>query len=244
MHRLAATPGGWNPDSEGLVPEQTPAPIVILTAADTDIQSLAAALPHLDEEFGEIRAVNLLNLQQFFAVDDYADRVLRFAKVIILRLLGGRSYWDYGLEVVKELATERGITLWVLPGDDRPDGELMAHSTVTLSQVHQLWQYVTEGGVENWRQGLQWVSNFCLGTNYRILPPQRVPNVGLYLDPPLPPLEKKIDPPLENGGKMFDEFDPPLPPLEKGGELVGDFKTVGILFYRSHYLAGNTLVID
>ncbi len=45
MHRLAATPGGWNPDAEGVIfIEQIPAPIVLLTAADTDIQTLAAAV--------------------------------------------------------------------------------------------------------------------------------------------------------------------------------------------------------
>jgi cobaltochelatase CobN len=31
MHRIAATPGGWNPQTEGVVfIEQTPAPIVFL----------------------------------------------------------------------------------------------------------------------------------------------------------------------------------------------------------------------
>lgn len=33
MHRIAATPGGWNPDTDGVIfIEQTPAPIIFLTA--------------------------------------------------------------------------------------------------------------------------------------------------------------------------------------------------------------------
>ena len=45
MHRIAAMPGGWNPQAEGVIfIEQTPAPIIFLTAADTDIQTLAAAV--------------------------------------------------------------------------------------------------------------------------------------------------------------------------------------------------------
>ena len=73
MHRLAATPGGWTPDSDGVIfVEQSPGAIAILTAADTDIQCLAAAVTHLPENFPSIRAVHLLNLQQPLTIDDYA----------------------------------------------------------------------------------------------------------------------------------------------------------------------------
>ena len=65
MHRLAATPGGWNSDVEGVVfIEQSPAPIVLLTAADTDISTLAQAAAKLPADFSEIRSTNLLQLQQ------------------------------------------------------------------------------------------------------------------------------------------------------------------------------------
>ncbi|MFM8294798.1 MAG: cobaltochelatase subunit CobN, partial [Microcystaceae cyanobacterium] len=138
------------------------------------------------------------------------------AQILIVRLLGGRSYWSYGLEVIKELATENGIALWVLPGDDQPDGELMSHSSLPVYQVHQLWQYCQEGGRENWQQGLQWVSNLCLGTKYAVLPPQMIPNVGSY-------------------HILTDDQTPQVTP---------ENPKVGVLFYRSHYLAGNTLVID
>jgi cobaltochelatase CobN len=220
MHRLNALPGGWTPDSDGVIfIEQTPGAIILLTAADTDIQSLAATFPHLPPNFATLRVVNLLNLQQPLSIDHYAEKVLQHTQIIILRLLGGRAYWSYGLEVLKALALAKGISLWVLPGDDRPDLELMSHSTVTLSQVDRLWQYCREGGLENWRHGLQWLSNLCLKTDYPCLPPQRVPNVGLY------------------GGKFQSSTLP-------SQESIPTQSTVGILFYRSHYLAGNTLVID
>jgi cobaltochelatase CobN len=95
----------------------------------------------------------------------------------------------------------------------------MSHSTVTLSQVDRLWQYCREGGLENWRNGLQWLSNLCLKTDYPCLPPQQVPNVGLY-----------------SGNFQFSRLSVTEP--------IQTQPTVGILFYRSHYLAGNTLVID
>jgi cobaltochelatase CobN len=220
MHRLNALPGGWTPDSDGVIfIEQTPGAIILLTAADTDIQSLAATFPHLLPNFATLRVVNLLNLQQPLSIDHYAEKVLQDAQIIILRLLGGRAYWSYGLEVLKALALAKGISLWVLPGDDRPDLELMSHSTVTLSQVDRLWQYCREGGLENWRNGLQWLSNLCLKTDYPCLPPQQVPNVGLY-----------------SGNFQFSRLSVTEP--------IQTQPTVGILFYRSHYLAGNTLVID
>jgi len=228
MHRIAATPGGWTPDTDGVILiEQTPAPILFLTSADTEIQTLAAALPGLPADFPPIRAVNLLQLQQPLSIDDYGEKVLSHAKVIILRLLGGRSYWAYGLEVVQEIVTTTGAMLLVMPGDDRPDPELISHSTAPLGVVHQFWQYLLEGGIANVAQGLQWLSNQTLGTSYRVEDPQPVPRLGVWEGSPLAPLFK--------GGERVN-------PLIKGVGAAGGI--VGILFYRAHYLAGNLAPIQ
>lgn len=212
MHRIAATPGGWTPETEGVVfIEQTPAPIIFLTAADTDIQMLAIAASQLPSDFPQVRVANLLNLQQELSIDTYADTVLSQAQVIILRLLGGRAYWSYGLEVVKEVAEEKGIFLFVMPGDDRADPTLISHSTVSLSAVNKLWQYFIEGGVENCRHGLQFIADIGCGKNYQPPTAKIVPRVGVYSSVP------------------------------KNETSQGK---IGILFYRAHYLAGNTAPID
>jgi cobaltochelatase CobN len=208
MHRIAATPGGWDPQSEGVIfVEQTPAPIVVLTAADTEIQTLAGAVDLLPEGFPAVRAVNLLQLQQQLTIDTYAEEVLEHAQVIVLRLLGGQSYWSYGLEVLQETVTRTGAQLIILPGDDRPDPDLMSHSTVGLGSVDRVWRYFTEGGIENAKNMLKFLANAYLNQSYKSDPPQVVPRVGLYR------------------------------------EFSGLLKT-GILFYRAHYLSGNTRVID
>ncbi len=213
MHRLAATPGGWNPQAEGvIILKQNPAPLVCLTAADTDIQTLAAALPKLPNSLRCLRVANLLHLQQQITVDTYAEEVLAFAKVIILRLLGGRSYWSYGLEVVQNTVQQTGAELIVLPGDDRPDPDLISQSTISLSNVNHLWRYFTEGGVENFVNALKFVGDVCLGHTHNPPPPQLVPRVGLY-----------------SGKKEINN---------------DNFPKVGILFYRAHYLSGNTAPID
>jgi cobaltochelatase CobN len=215
MHRIAATPGGWNPQAEGVIfIEQTPAPIIVITAADTDIQTLAASMAHLPPDFPAIRAVNLLQLQQELTIDTYTEQVLNQADVIIIRLLGGSAYWSYGLEVVQTTVEQTGANLILLPGDDRPDPNLISHSTISLTAVHQLWRYFIEGGVENCTNALKFVADLCLGGSYEPLPPKPVPRVGMY--------------------GWGDETNEALTTNSK----------VGILFYRAHYLAGNTSPID
>ncbi len=211
MHRLAAIPGGWNPNTEGvIIIDQTPAEIILLTAADTDIQSVANALSHKSDGLPSLRVAHLLNLQQPFTIDDYSDKVLSQARVIILRLLGGQSYWPYGLEVLKELAQAQEIALFVLPGDDNPDPSLISHSTVSLALANQLWRYFQEGGAQNWGESLKWLANQYFSTSFAVQAPQSVPKVDVY----------------------------------HSSSLANPLAQVAILFYRSHYLCGNTRPID
>jgi len=210
MHRIATISGGWNQSTDSVIfVEQQPAPIVIITAADTDIQTLAAATAQLPEDFPQIRVVNILQLQQQIAIDTYAEEVLAKAKVIIVRLIGGQSYWSYGLEVVKETVLNTGAVLIVLPGDERPDPSLTSHSTTTWSLTNQVWQYFIEAGVENYHNLLKFIAIEFLdfATEYQV--PQPVPRIGFYAEPRM----------LKNDG------------------------LVAILFYRAHYLSGNTAAI-
>ncbi|GAX43090.1 cobaltochelatase [Tolypothrix sp. NIES-4075] len=220
MHRINATSIGWN-NSEGVVFfEQTPAPLVFITAADTDIQTLAAAFPKLPSTFPALRVANLLQLQNQINIDTYAEQVLEFAQVIILRLLGGRSYWSYGLEVVQEIVQRNGTTLIVMPGDDALDADLITLSTLPVTAVNQVWQYFREGGVENIVNAFKYITDICLSTSFNPPSPQVVPRVGLYSPPSSStPVETRLIASLQ------------LP-------------KVGIIFYRAHYLAGNTKVID
>lgn len=66
----------------------------------------------------------MLQLGHNMSVDLYIDDVLSDAKFIIVRILGGRGYWDYGIEQLVALARAKDIPLILLPGDDQPDAEL------------------------------------------------------------------------------------------------------------------------
>ncbi|BAY11672.1 cobaltochelatase subunit CobN [Calothrix sp. NIES-2098] len=236
MHRVSATSGGWNQSEDLIFLEQTPAPFVFITAADTDIQTLAAAVPKLPATFPDLRVANLLQLQQQISIDTYGEQVLELAQVIILRLLGGRSYWAYGLEVVQEIVQRNSINFIVMPGDDAFDPLLISQSNVPLDIVNQVWQYFNQGGVDNFVNALQFIADTCLSTSFNPSPPQLVPRIGLYEwglgngDK-----EKKAEGAEEQrsrGGKYsMPNAQCPIP-------------KVGILFYRAHYLSGNTKVID
>jgi len=179
MHRINATPGGWN-QSEGLsFISQSPAPFVLITAADTDIQTLAAVVPKLPPQFPSIRVVNLLQLQQQVSIDAYSEEVLESAQVIVLRLLGGSSYWAYGLEVIEEIVHRNGTTLIVIPGDDGFNPDLISKSTLSKEIVNKVWQYFQEGGIENFCNSLQFIADIALLTEFNPPPPQSIPRVGL-----------------------------------------------------------------
>jgi cobaltochelatase CobN len=224
MHRIATISGGWNQSTDSVVfVDQQPAPIIIITSADTDIQTLAAATANLPEYFPQIRVVNVLQLQQQIAIDTYAEEVLSQAKVIIVRLIGGQSYWSYGLEVVKETVANTGAVLIVLPGDERPDPSLTSHSTTSLTLVNQAWQYFIEAGISNYQNLLKFVAKEFLDIVVKYELPQPVPRIGIF-DPPQPPLRK--------GGGFSSS------PFLRG--IEGDLGRVAILFYRAHYLSGNT----
>ncbi|MEM6520001.1 MAG: cobaltochelatase subunit CobN, partial [Cyanobacteria bacterium P01_C01_bin.70] len=228
MHRLAATPGGWTPDTDGVIfVEQTSAPIIVLTAADTDIQCWSRVAESWPLAAPEFRVVNLLQLQQQLAIDAYAESVLSQTQVIILRLLGGRAYWPYGLEVVKAIAAEYHPALIVLPGDDRPDPDLLSHSTVPLAVAHQLWHYLMAGGVDNFRHGLMMVCDHHLQTHFQPPAPQPVPRVGRYWPP---------------ASSTSIDLRPNAPAADELSAAAGS--SVGILFYRAHYLSGNMAPID
>ncbi|BAY30240.1 cobaltochelatase subunit CobN [Nostoc carneum NIES-2107] len=244
MHRVSATSGGWNQSEDLIFIEQTPAPFVFITAADTDIQTLAAAVPQLPATFPALRVANLLQLQQQISIDSYGEEVLELAQVIIVRLLGGRSYWAYGLEVVQEIVQSNGINLIVMPGDDAFDPHLVSQSSVPLDIVNQVWQYFSQGGVKNFVNALQFISDTCLSTSFNPPAPELVPRIGLYewgLGNSGPPLGIRGNGDWGLGtGDEGERSDAqcPMPhapcPMPK----------VGILFYRAHYLSGNTRVID
>ena len=179
MHLLAAQPGIIDDGGGAIDLGQTPADVVILSAADTELACLASAYDRLAPPF-TLRLANFTRLFHPMSVDLYVDQVIGHARLVVLRLLGGRSYWSYGLDQVAVICRQRNITLVVLPGDDRPDADIQDESLCDAAFVQRLWSLLIMGGVDNARQMLA-----LAGHHLGLMPaedhaPRPLPRAGLY----------------------------------------------------------------
>src|SRR5690242_2706898 len=113
MHLLLAQPGRIDDGAEAVDLGQSAGEIVALTAADTEIACLAAAQRRLAAEPGapSLRLANLLRLAHNYSVDLYVERVVERARLVIVRLLGGRSYWPHGVDRIVDACRARRIPL-------------------------------------------------------------------------------------------------------------------------------------
>lgn len=128
---------------------QAPADLVVLSFSDSDLQAFAAGWHRAREQgapLPSMRLANLAALRHPVSVDTYVEQTLSDAKAVLIRVIGGMPYWDYGLAQVRALAEASGMTLAVLPGDGRPDARLEAISTVPHATLARLGALVGEGG--------------------------------------------------------------------------------------------------
>ena len=111
---------------------QDPADLVVLSFSDSDLAAFAAGWRRGRASLPSLRLANLVALRHPLSVDTYIERTLSQARGILVRLIGGESYWSYGVAALHQLAKERGIALAVLPADGRDDARLDALSTLPL----------------------------------------------------------------------------------------------------------------
>ncbi|MDG2285994.1 MAG: hypothetical protein P8N43_10735, partial [Alphaproteobacteria bacterium] len=101
MHLLAATPGRTNDGAEAVDLGQSPGAIVILSAADTELACLAQAQGRIHARLGDaaptVRLANLMQLAHNLSVDLYVEEIIAKASLVVVRLIGGISYWPYGI---------------------------------------------------------------------------------------------------------------------------------------------------
>ena len=179
MHLLQARPGTAADETEAVDLGQTPGDIVFLSAADTELASLAGARDGLGEDFPSVRLANLMQLAHPMSVDLYADSVVAHAKIVIARVLGGAGYWPYGVEQLVETCAAASIPLALLPGDDQPDPEFAALGTVSAEATHRLWQYCVHGGPANSRSLLGFAADL-VGHPAEWLEPAPLPRAGIW----------------------------------------------------------------
>ena len=182
MHLLAAAPGQIDDGTAAVDLDQSPGDIVVVTAADSEIACLAAAQRArlaADPAAPTLRLANLLRLGHPMSVDLYVDAVIRRARLVVVRLLGGRGYWPYGMDEIAAAAADAAIPVAFLPGDDQPDAELAQLSTLDPEATHRLWRYLVEGGAGNAGECLKFAASL-IGAGARWREPAPLLRAGLY----------------------------------------------------------------
>ncbi|QQO21215.1 cobaltochelatase subunit CobN [Bradyrhizobium diazoefficiens] len=125
---------------------QDPADLVVLSYSDSDLAAFAAGWRRGRGSLPSLRLANLAELRHPLSVDTYIERTLSHARGILVRLIGGESYWAYGLAALQQIAKARGIVLAVLPADGRDDTRLDAYSTLPVSTLRRLKVLCDTGG--------------------------------------------------------------------------------------------------
>ncbi|MGY8669020.1 cobaltochelatase subunit CobN, partial [Bradyrhizobium sp. UFLA05-109] len=125
---------------------QDPADLVVLSFSDSDLAAFAAGWRRGRAGLPSLRLANLAELRHPLSIDTYIERTLSQARGILVRLIGGESYWAYGLAALHQLAKDRGIALAVLPADGRDDERLDAFSTLPVSTLRRLKVLCDKGG--------------------------------------------------------------------------------------------------
>jgi cobaltochelatase CobN len=146
MHVVFRESHGLEETGAPFDPGQTPADLVVLSFSDSDLGAFAAGWHRAAGRLPTLRLQNIVALTHPVSVDTYADAVLGHAKAILIRLIGGESYWAYGLATVQDLARRHGIALAILPADGRPDARLDALSTLPVSTLRRLSALCEAGG--------------------------------------------------------------------------------------------------
>ena len=195
------------------------AALLFLTTADTEILAAAKAAEALPEDFPAIRCANPVKLGD---ATRFFDETLPEARVVIVRLLGGRRAWSEGLEGLRNRCEALGVPLLAFGGEAEPDAELTALSTAPSGVVAEAFEYLRHGGVANTENLLRFVADTLLVEGYGFEPPSPLPDYGVY------------HPRLAAGSSVEDLLalhDPDRP-------------TVGVVFYRAHWMSGNTAFVD
>ncbi|HEX3195096.1 MAG TPA: cobaltochelatase subunit CobN [Streptosporangiaceae bacterium] len=144
------------------------------------------------------------------------------ADLVVLRLLGGRNAWAEGVAAL----VAAGKPLVALGGEAAPDAELMALSTVPAGVATEALAYLREGGPENLRELARFLSDTVFLTGEGFLPPHPAHTHGPH---PLP--DSMI---VASSGQIAPH----------SGHDHENAPVVGVVFYRAHELAGNTVFVD
>ncbi len=152
MHRIASLPGEVGTPNNISIIEQPKAPVLFITSANTDISTISA---FMKTDAGkvwrdELRAIHLSFLSHQSQIDHYLSTTACEAKIIILRLLGGKSHWPYGIEKLRQWKLkDKNNILIILSGIKENETELHEVGSIKPSLSSKFANLFSSGGIEN-----------------------------------------------------------------------------------------------
>ncbi|KKB08731.1 cobaltochelatase subunit CobN [Devosia chinhatensis] len=147
MHLLSAQAGAIQQEGEAIDLAQTPGDYVFASSADSELAMLAAAADRAGQD--GLRLANILRLSNNLSVDMWLEQTVSKARLVVLRLIGGISYFQYGVDELTALCANRAIPLVLIPGDANPDPILRDRSTIHADDWARLHQLFIAGGPDN-----------------------------------------------------------------------------------------------
>ncbi|MFJ9039668.1 cobaltochelatase subunit CobN [Streptomyces sp. NPDC102406] len=157
-----------------------PSQLLLLSTSDTDLLSARAAnaanaARAADDPEGPdapvtYRFANPSRLD----VETELPALLDGVALVVVRLLGGVRAWQDGID----LLTAAGTPLVVLSGEQAPDAQLMAASTVPVGIAAEAHAYLAHGGPANLAQLALFLSDTVLLTGHGFEPPAPAPTWG------------------------------------------------------------------
>ena len=147
MHLLSAQAGAIQQEGEAIDLAQTPGAYIFASSADSELAMLAGAADRAGED--QLRLANILRLSNNLSVDMWLDRTVQHARLVVLRLIGGPAYFQYGVDELTALCANRKIPLVLLPGDANPDPILQSRSTIPPEDWTILHHLFIAGGPAN-----------------------------------------------------------------------------------------------
>lgn len=221
MHLLSATPGTVSSGDEAIDLDQPPGDIVILTVADSELACFAGAAALLPAGSPSVRLVNLLQLRHPYSVDLYVEKVIAHAKFVCVILLGGKSYWPYGVDEIAQVARERDIAFAAIADGREADPALDAASTVDAGTIARLRDYLRQGGRANALSFLKLASRLA----------------GQDIGPPDDPV------PIADAGLYLPGIDRPIL-ADLTARWVAGRPVALFVFYRALMVAGTLDAVD
>ncbi|MCI0416041.1 cobaltochelatase subunit CobN [bacterium] len=202
--------------------------IIFISPAATERLMVATASKALPADFPSVRVFDSATLQTDEQIDAFLKDNASDAGILIVRVLGGKSYFERGFTRLQQFCRLNERKLIALPGDLNPDAELNAISNVSTEHSVAAFQYLAAGGIENYKNLLLHIADTHLATAFGFEPPSQMPDAGLY------------HPEAENrfacSTLSLKEF--------AGLYWRESVPAIGILFYRAYWQSGDLAIID